>query len=389
MIKLERAQRPGKPGWGSIAHRVAVLSLIAVAILAILGPLSTAGRAQQAPGQLYDVRANQTTTADQHEPTLAVDPTNPNIVLAASKDWRTGPKQVWYYRSTDGGKTWADGHIDTFPTELPNQSDPVIAFDANGGAYMAVLGYNQNDLTIGGLFISRSLDKGATWQTPVLVSSNDDQIFNDKEWLTVDRSSAPTRGNIYTSWTLFTKTGPRTERGDIVVSRSTDGGQTFSKRVVASLPSQSNSQGSYPVVGPNGELYVLYYNGTGALDEDEGEREGEAGGEGASTSGASQAAYQSQAADNALYVAKSTDGGQTFPQVKRAATVVTPRSPLPGSQFRIFVLPTLAIDPKSAALYATWNDYAAGDTDTMIVRSTDGGITWSEPVRVNDDPVAP
>src|SRR6478672_11744716 len=105
MTRAERAQREGNPGWGGIAQRVAVLSLITAVLLAILGPLSTAGRAQQVVGPLYDVRANQTTTADQHEPTLAVDPTNPNILLAAAKDWRIGPKQVWYYRSSDGGKT--------------------------------------------------------------------------------------------------------------------------------------------------------------------------------------------------------------------------------------------------------------------------------------------
>lgn len=341
----------------------------------------------QAP--LGDIRANQTTTADQHEPTVAVDPTNPNNVLAAAKDWRTGPKQVWYYRSTDGGKTWADGHVSDTPSELPNQSDPAIYFDAAGTAYMSFLGYNQNDFTIGGLFITKSTDAGATWQRPVLVSANSAQVFNDKEWITADRSQNPaTKGSVYTSWTLFTNQGTRTERGDIVLSRSTDGGRTFSGRTRVSLDSQTNTQGSYPAIGPNGEVYVLYWSGPeGSVPADPdmgiGEPEGD---DGNAEGGTEQPMLTSQPGEDALFVAKSTDGGQTFSQVTRAASAVRPPSPLPGSKFRMFILPSLAVDQKSGAIFATWNDYASGQTDVAFVRSTDGGKTWSSITRVNDDP---
>lgn len=311
---------------------------------------------QNAQETLLDVRANQVTTADQHEPTLAVDPTNPNNVLSASKDWRTGPKQVWHYRSRDGGRTWADGYANNWPGELPNQSDPVIAFDATGAAYMAVLAYNQNDFTVGGLFISRSNDKGVTWQQPALVSANSDTVFNDKEWMTTDRSNnAGTRGNVYVSWTIFTEETPARDRAEIVLSRSTDGGRTFSPRTLVSLPDQDRVQGSYPAVGPNGEVYVLYYS-------------------------------DNEDSSDALYVAKSTDGGQSFPKVRRIADVRRPPSPFPGSEFRVFVLPSLAVDPVRGDIYATWNDYAAGDSDVMLVASSDGGETWGTPRRVNDDP---
>src|SRR5262245_42791540 len=77
----------------------------ALVLSALLAPTNGLGAPPRAQGPLSDVRVNQVTTADQHEPTLAVDPTNPNNILAAAKDWRTGPKQVWYYHSTDGGGT--------------------------------------------------------------------------------------------------------------------------------------------------------------------------------------------------------------------------------------------------------------------------------------------
>lgn len=310
----------------------------------------------QQTAAIFDVRVNQGTTADQHEPTLAVDPTNPNNVLVAAKDWRTGPKQVWYYRSTDGGRTWADGHVD-LASELPNQSDPVLAFDAEGGAYLAMIGYNQNDSSVGGLFIVRSSDAGRTWGKPTLAAANSDTIFHDKEWIAVDRTTGPTRGNLYLTWTRFTELSPTTEKGEIVISRSTDAGKTFSPPKVISLPGQDETQGSFPAVAPNGDLHVLYYNNAG----------------------------QGLGSGSALYIARSTDGGVTFAPARKVSDVVKPPSPLPTSSFRMFVLPALTIDPKGGNLYATWNDSRAGNTDTMLTRSTDQGRTWGTDKRVNDD----
>jgi hypothetical protein len=390
---------------------MAAVSMAVAAVTAVfpVGYVMFSKAAQVEP--LVDVRVNQVTTADQHEPSLAVDPRNPNNVLSAAKDWRTGPKQVWPYRSTDGGKTWVDGQVGSFPTELPNQSDPVVAFDGDGSAYLSVIGYNQNDFSIGGIFVSHSNDAGATWQNPALVTPHTAEVFNDKEWITTDRSgNADTRGNVYVSWTRFTRLNPRSERGDIVLSRSTDGGKTFTAPTLVSLPEQDSNQGSFPAVGPNGEVYVLYYSGEHALEEEE---EGSSkfqvqrsrprttdDGRRTTDDGAccrlssvvcrlfdfEPGTLNSLQTEDGLYVAKSTDGGQTFPQVRRAADVNFPPSPLPGSKFRLFVLPALAVDSRNGALYATWNDYRSGDSDALLVRSTDGGRTWSEPVRVNDDP---
>lgn len=357
-----RAGRPAVTGHGAALRLgLALCAYAIVGLLLVLVNVAPPTSKAAPPGDIKVVRANQTTTNDQQEPTLAVDPTNPNNVIAAAKDWRNGPKQVWYYRSTDGGRTWADGHVDTGASELPNGSDPVLAFDANGALYLAFIGYNQNELTVGGIFVARSDDAGKTWRKPVLVAAHSDTAFHDKEWITVDRSAGPNRGRIYITWTLFAPEGQH-ERGDIVASHSTDGGKTFSPPTGVSLHEQDNNQGSFPVVGPKGDLYVLYF---------------------------SDAPSASGPGGRGLYLAKSEDGGRSFSPAIKAAPVSKPVSPLPGNKFRIFVLPTLAVDPKSGTLYAAWNDFSNDDTDVMLVRSTDGGQTWSAPKRVNNDPQKP
>jgi len=360
--------------------------VLAVLLMAGIVRVAAAAANAQTPqaANVFDVRVNQVTTADQHEPTLSVDPNNPNNILAAAKDWRTGPKQVWDYRSTDGGKTWSDGYPNLLPSELPNQSDPVVAFDASSNAYIAELGYNQSDFSVGGVFVSRTNDMGSTWQPAVLVSSNSQDIFNDKEWLTVDRSANEvTKGNVYGTWTLFTTVSPTREVAQIVISRSTDGGKTFSTRRPVTPQDQAMVQGSFPAVGPNGEVYVLYYSGPGALENEKSEGEGEEEG---ATGVVYQALQTGQQAASQLYMVKSTDGGQTFGTPVMVASVTRPPNTLPNSAFRIFVLPTLAVDPRSGALYAVWNDYRAGHLDVLLAVSKDGGKSWSDPKRVTDDP---
>lgn len=44
--------------------------------------------------------------------------------------------------------------------------------------------------------------------------------------------------------------------------------------------------------------------------------------------------------------------------------------------------------PYNGTIYINWSDQRNGpsDTDIWLVKSTDGGATWSQPARVNNDP---
>ncbi len=299
-----------------------------------------------------NVRVNVTQTDQQQEPTLAVNPKDPQHLIAAAKDWRNGEKQVWHYRSSDGGATWTDGHLPGLPADLPNQSDPVVVYNADGIAYTSVIGYDQADFNKGGLFVAHSSDDGATWSTPVLAQANSAKIFNDKEWLTVDRSATATRGTLYLTWTRFTTINDKEQRGDIVEIRSTDAGATWSTPVqISRTHDQTDVQGAFPAVGPAGDLNVLYYD---------------------------------QTSKAGLWLGRSSDGGRSFAPPVKVADVHDPPTPLPTSKFRMFVLPQLASNPLDGTLAAVWNDYP-GNSDILLTRSRDNGRTWSAPTRLNSD----
>lgn len=98
-------------------------------------------------------------------------------------------------------------------------------------------------------------------------------------------------------------------------------------------------------------------------------------------------------APDEMWVAKTIDGGQSWlPPVRAAGLTGLPRT-FPGQSFRNFSLPIAGVGP-NGEVYVTYADYRPapqpGDedgmqADIMLVRSTDGGITWSDPVKVNQD----
>jgi hypothetical protein len=64
------------------------------------------------------------------------------------------------------------------------------------------------------------------------------------------------------------------------------------------------------------------------------------------------------------------------------------RSVLKGN-IRVNDFPTIAVDnslgPYNGNIYIAWNDNRFGSPDILLSRSTNGGMNWDAPVRVNDD----
>src|SRR2546428_3269818 len=83
--------------------------------------------------------------------------------------------------------------------------------------------------------------------------------------------------------------------------------------------------------------------------------------------------------------AKSTNGGASFSSPVVVSPYVPLPSPLPNSLFRVNSNPTAAADDANGNVYVGWADYRNGHADILSSRSLDGGATWNEPIRVNND----
>jgi hypothetical protein len=130
---------------------------------------------------------------------------------------------------------------------------------------------------------------------------------------------------------------------------SSDGGRTFTAPKLIS-GNALYSQGSRPVVGPDGSLYV-FWDGSTRL-----------------------------ASTNSTYVVKSTDGGATWTAPKAIAPLAG-IAPLRDTAFRVNSYPAAAA-AANGDLYATWNTETANGSVAVYSKSTNGGSTWSAPARV-------
>jgi hypothetical protein len=263
-----------------------------------------------------------------------------------------------FAQSSNGGTSFVD--MGSLPASSAGDAgDPALASNtATGTIYLSTLGFSASNV----VQVFRSTDNGATFGAPVNGAPGfGSSHILDKDWLTVDNSTAPGsgQGNVYLTFTDFGFFG-FVDNG-IYVTRSTDGGNTWSAPVHAS---PGNTEGSWVTTGPDHTVYVAYWDGSATPER--------------------------------LQLARSTNQGQTFTTVGTIATLTTTGSDgdlgittATGQAVRSNAFPQVAVNPQNPSiLYAVFNDKgtAAGDkADVFFTESTDGGSTWSAPVKVNDD----
>ena len=262
--------------------------------------------------------------------------------------------------SKDGGKTWKQTvpPIAAFGSGI---GDPVMAAGPGGVFYFLQMGFN----SLGNWFlaVTKSTDGGSRWSTPVnaIPTITNPSNSHDKPWMTVDNSNSPSRGSIYITWTRFSNQ----VTPSLYFIKSTDGGKNWStpKAIGVAHNAAGFTQGSMPAVGPNGELYVTYFDsripGLAVIKSTDG--------------GETFSAPVTALRDDSLRFGRHYNGSFELPPFP-SITVDTSNGQYRGTVY-------LTTDVKPTALVARRDE-----SDVVVVRSTDGGATWSAPVIAADDP---
>jgi hypothetical protein len=405
------------------------------------GPASP--RVKHPKGVLRDVQAGidclAPITAEQQadtavEPSISVNPSDPRNAVALYQEGRVDAgcaEATGFATTTDAGRTWTFGELPHLTTatggEIPLASDPVVAFGPNNILYANTLLCleDSNDLAI-----SVSRDGGLTWGDPIRLHVNDTLPMTDKNWMVVDNSNAPGHhlGRIYLVWDNI---------APVVAAYSDDQGQTWQGPFVIY---SGQGIGTIPLVMPDGDLAVVFSTLADALppihrnpgdyeDEvlDEIDKQvivvlqgagtvptgaplvasppvtvaADAGqdvrrqraGEGLPTAAVdpetgriyvawTDARFRTDEANDIL-VTSSADEGLTWSGATRV-------NPGPPDDFVDRFTPAIAVEPDGDVVIAYRVQYEAPAVadfspfvDTFLQRSSDGGETFSAPLRVN------
>ncbi|KAB2968997.1 MAG: hypothetical protein F9K18_02005 [Thermoanaerobaculia bacterium] len=282
-----------------------------------------------------------------NEPTLAVSPLDRRRIAVG---WRQFDSIASNFReaglnvSLDGGHTW---EAMTTLGDGVFGSDPVLAAAHDGTFHYTTLHADPYWTEV-----YRSLDDLASWEAPVYA------FGGDKEWTAVDRTQGQGRGHLYQAWDYAGCCG------DDWFARSIDGGASFQ----SPLPIATQPFWGTTTVGPAGEVWVagthFGYNTFSAAR---------------STNAQDPSATPSFDLTSGLNLGGAlvfnAGSGPNPGGLLGQVWIDIDRSAHPQRRGWIYVLAT--VDP-----------FAGSDPhDVHFIRSTDGGLTWSAPVRVNDDTV--
>jgi hypothetical protein len=327
-------------------------------------PLRTEPIIIQSPSGVYllnpNFRVHPSTTATQSETIICRHPLNPNILFgSANTIWPPGGLagiSEGVYVSTNGGTSFSG--IDTVlsPVITNHGGDPGPVIDKNGTFIISHLGYPAS-----GMYVNYSTNYGASWSANYpLATGQQDKNFSGTD----DSPSSPYFGRSYTVWSLFTFAYP-----PLGFSYTTNGGVSWSSVIQINNPVAGHyCQGCDIRTGPNGEVYVCWANpvaGTPFTEDFAG-------------------------------FAKSTNGGVTWIVTDNAYDMNGIRGNFPNkNNIRVNGFTRIDVDrsggPRNGWIYivaAEQNLAPAGsEPDVIIHRSTNGGVTWSAGIRVNQDPL--
>lgn len=341
-------------------RRGATAAVVAVLVAVVLAPAGAAWGADAEVGDPVRISNVPDVTRTFEGPTAAIDPTDPTRVFVAVASLQDDTCPL--FRSLDGGRTFGalDGPDFGSFTDcgfnkagLPKNMRMRLAFDPEGVLYWAVAVAEPAAMGGRSIVLARSPDQGDTWSTTTVtrapaVATPEEAVGNFVPDVFVSPFGAPPR-TVWVSWRRsFTSAADRTTEGWAAVS--TDGGRSFGPEVRGL------------VANPGFDAPRVVVDGRGTAYWFQRERP-------------DRAAEGEPPNPSPLLMATSRDGGRTWREGDVGVSHVVMEEPLVG------------VSPDGDTVYLVWADASNGDLDVFLSRTTDGGETWSERVRINDDEV--
>jgi hypothetical protein len=346
------------------------------------------------PGQVICTTPTQNTpnvdtdcekTGPSNETSIAVNPTDELNIIGGANDYQLGLNPGGHVTQTvhsrahvtfDGGKTWSEYPI-VFGGDYQATGDPAVAFDAEGRAYYATLGFRfvgpANALNPD-VLVANSSDGGKTWRS-VRVASGSGNFGSVGDLLDKEYIAAWGDGNAIVTFGDF-RLGQRGsfQSARIYATVTHDGGATWTKPQLIS-GDLTSAFVSVPTVAADGRVYVAFLNTTDEVTFRD---------------------------DYEVVEVSPQTGARVFGPVKVATTIdgATDYPIAFGSQtyqdslFRSWAAGNITADPTDPThLAVVWSDMrnstlpapddpyeAVTNSDVIVSQSFDRGRTWSAPV---------
>jgi len=291
---------------------------------------------------------------------IAADPLNQKRLLLGSVDSNCVPEgNLGLHLSEDGGSTWA--RDECMPTIVGRRGfyaadEPSLGYDQKGNAYTSGAYEDIAGKGYGLVAVQKSSDGGTSWSKPVIALHSPGHTFAYLTHLSVDASaSSPWAGAVYVSGVLESH---QNYDNQVLVSHSTDSGATWTQIAVDSVQ-------KYPVrdnltrmaVAKDGSVYLAWLR----------------------CSWKCRTGY--------ITLSKSADGGNTWSAPQQIARAKMPLDwELPNTFERVYNYPSIAVDnsdgPHAGTVYVVMYTWTGSYLKVQMIRSTDGGTTWSAPERL-------
>ncbi len=329
----------------------AVTALVCAAVLVLV----PAGAATTRVLTLANISNDAPDTNGDNEVDIAINPTNPQNLIAAWNDYGSGSCGLGY--SADGGATWSTSWLRGVnpaggnPTFDYGAGDPSVGFLNDGTAILSCAAWGASRSQPSAIYASRSTDGGRTWEpAKQLTFGQSIGHLQDHNMLTIDHY----RNRALVAYTVWTGYAARS-----YALVSSDGGVTYQGPYEIASDYRANAVDRFDVSlagAPDGTIYA-----TSGIWQDVNEWN-----------------------EQAVVVSQMRPGETKFTRSVKVRDLVPAPKTLPGESWRTSMQASIGVEANGTVDLLT-GDFVTGNLDMYLARSTDHGLSFPQQTNLTND----